>query len=47
MERIEKDTLGEVRVPQNAYWGAQTQRALENYQISNLKFPKSFIKALT
>jgi len=47
MERIEKDTLGEVRVPQNAYWGAQTQRALENFQISNLKFPKSFIKALT
>ncbi|MDT7879253.1 MAG: class II fumarate hydratase [Candidatus Hydrothermia bacterium] len=46
MERIEKDTLGEVRVPQNAYWGAQTQRALENFQISNLKFPKSFIKAL-
>jgi fumarase (EC 4.2.1.2) len=46
MERIEKDTLGEVGVPQNAYWGAQTQRALENFQISNLKFPKSFIKAL-
>lgn len=46
MERIEKDTLGEVRVPENAYWGAQTQRALENFQISNLKFPKSFIKAL-
>ncbi len=47
MYRIEKDTLGEVNVPESAYWGAQTQRALENFQISNLTFPKSFIKALT
>ncbi len=46
MYRIEKDTLGEVKVPEDAYWGAQTQRALENFQISNLTFPKSFIRAL-
>ncbi|MEM3386460.1 MAG: class II fumarate hydratase [Nitrososphaerales archaeon] len=44
--RVESDTLGEVRVPATAYYGAQTQRALENFQISNLKFPSIFIRAL-
>ena len=48
--RIEKDSLGEVKVPQNALWGAQTQRALENFTISgiNFAFPfgRSFIEAL-
>ncbi len=44
--RIEKDSLGEVKVPEHAYWGAQTQRALENFPISGITFPKEFIKAL-
>ena len=48
--RIEKDSLGEVKVPQNALWGAQTQRALENFTISGIKFAfpfgRSFIEAL-
>ena len=48
--RIEKDSLGEVKVPKDALWGAQTQRALENFPISGIKFRfpfgRSFIKAL-
>ena len=48
--RIEKDTMGEVNVPQDALWGAQTQRALENFKISGIKFAfpfgRSFIEAL-
>ena len=44
--RIEKDTLGEVKVPNDAYYGAQTQRAVDNYQISGRKLPRSFIQAL-
>ena len=44
--RIEKDTLGEVSVPENALYGAQTQRAVENFTLSNLKMPKSFIIAM-
>ena len=48
--RTEKDSLGEVRVPLNALWGAQTQRAIENFPISGIKFKfpfgRSFIKAL-
>jgi fumarate hydratase class II len=44
--RIEKDSLGEMRVPTNALWGAQTQRAVENFPISNLRFPRAFIAAL-
>lgn len=43
--RIESDTLGEVRIPSNAYYGAQTQRAVENYQISGRSLPRSFIRA--
>ncbi|HEX6386563.1 MAG TPA: aspartate ammonia-lyase [Anaerolineae bacterium] len=41
--RIEKDSLGEVRVPANAYWGAQTQRAIHNFPISGLKPYPAFI----
>jgi len=41
--RIEKDSLGEVKVPSSAYWGAQTQRAVENFQITGLKQYKAFI----
>ena len=44
--RIEKDSLGEMQVPENAYYGAQTQRAVENFKISNLKFSEQFIKSL-
>ena len=43
--RIEKDTLGEVRVPANALYGAQTQRAVENYPISGLREHPVFIRA--
>jgi fumarate hydratase, class II len=44
--RIEKDTMGEVRVPGKAYYGAQTQRAVENFPVSGLRFPRRFIQAL-
>jgi fumarate hydratase class II len=44
--RIEKDTMGEIRVPGNAYYGAQTQRAVENFPVSGLRFPRRFIQAL-
>lgn len=44
--RIEKDSLGEVQVPAEALYGAQTQRAADNFPISNLRFPRRFIEAL-
>src|SRR6202166_4491491 len=44
--RIERDTMGEVLVPAEALYGAQTQRAVENFPISRLRFPRSFIRAL-
>ena len=44
--RIEKDSMGEVRVPADALYGAQTQRAVENFAISGLRFPRTFVKAL-
>jgi fumarate hydratase, class II len=44
--RIEKDSLGEVRIPSHAYWGPETQRAVDNFAISNLRFPSRFIRAL-
>ncbi|MEZ4702920.1 MAG: lyase family protein, partial [Rhodothermales bacterium] len=44
--RIEKDSLGEVRVPSNALYGAQTQRAAENFPISGQRFPRLFIEAV-
>lgn len=43
--RIERDTQGEVRVPESAYYGAQTQRAVENFKVSGLHLQPSFIKA--
>ena len=43
--RIEKDTLGEVHVPEDALYGAQTQRAVENYPISGLREHPDFIRA--
>ncbi len=44
--RIEKDTMGEMRVPADALYGAQTQRAVENFPISRSRFPRAFIRAL-
>ncbi len=44
--RVEHDTMGEMRVPADALYGAQTQRAVENFPISGLRFPRSFIRAL-
>ncbi|OYD07027.1 class II fumarate hydratase [Paludifilum halophilum] len=43
--RRERDSLGEVRVPADKYYGAQTQRAVENFPISGLKLPRRFIRA--
>jgi fumarate hydratase class II len=43
--RIEKDTMGEVEVPADKYWGAQTQRSLMNFKIGNDHFPREFIRA--
>jgi len=44
--RIEKDSLGEVSVPSQAYYGAQTQRAVDNFPISGIGFNRGFIHAL-
>jgi len=44
--RIEKDSMGEMRVPTDALYGAQTQRAVENFPISNLRFPREFVRAM-
>src|SRR5678816_1384775 len=44
--RLERDSMGEVRVPLDALYGAQTQRAVENFPISDLRFPREFIRAL-
>jgi fumarate hydratase class II len=44
--RIEKDTMGEVRVPEEALWGAQTQRAVENFPVSGRRFGRPFIAAI-
>ncbi|MDQ3814720.1 MAG: lyase family protein, partial [Armatimonadota bacterium] len=44
--RIEKDSMGEVRVPANALYRAQTQRAVDNFPISGYTLPRPFIRAL-
>jgi fumarate hydratase class II len=44
--RIEKDSLGDVHVPKEALWGAQTQRAVENFPVSGLAMPPAFIAAV-
>ncbi|WP_188456583.1 class II fumarate hydratase [Virgibacillus oceani] len=43
--RIEKDTLGEVKVPADKFWAAQTQRSKQNFPIGNEKMPKEIVKA--
>src|SRR5215472_3720479 len=44
--RTEADSMGQMQVPQDAYYGAQTARAMENFPVSNLRFPRQFIRAL-
>ena len=44
--RIERDSMGEMEVPANAYYGASTQRAVLNFPISDLRFPRQFIRTL-
>src|SRR3954451_19396656 len=44
--RTEKDSMGEMKVPADAYYGAQTGRAVENFPISDLRFPRRFIAAM-
>ncbi|MCG8370493.1 MAG: class II fumarate hydratase, partial [Proteobacteria bacterium] len=44
--RIEHDSMGELQVPEDALWGAQTQRAVDNFPISGLAMPRQFIAAL-
>src|SRR3954468_6391413 len=44
--RTEKDSMGEMKVPADAYYGAQTARAVENFPISDLRFSRRFIAAM-
>src|SRR5215831_17222120 len=44
--RTERDSMGEIQVPADAYYGAQTARAVENFPISELRFPRRFIAAI-
>ena len=45
-DRIERDSMGEVRVPKTALYGAQTQRAVDNFSISQQRLPPAFLRAL-
>ena len=44
-DRIERDSIGEIQVPADKYWAAQTQRSLENFKIGNQKMPTEIIRA--
>src|SRR6186997_3034054 len=44
--RLERDTLGEVKVPADALYGAQTQRAVDNFPVSGQRMPRPFLRAL-
>ena len=44
--RTERDSMGELQVPGNALYQAQTQRAVQNFRLSSLKLPRGFIQAL-
>ncbi len=44
--RVEKDSMGELKVPASALWGAQTQRAIDNFPVSGLDMPRDFFRAL-
>lgn len=43
--RIEHDTMGDINVPADKYWGAQTQRSLENFKIGSYRMPHEIIEA--
>jgi fumarate hydratase class II len=45
-KRIERDSMGEMEVPQDAYYGASTQRAVLNFPVSGLRMPRRFVRAL-
>ncbi len=45
--RIEKDTMGEIEVPKDAYWGAQTQRSIQNFRIGEEKMPYEITRAFS
>ncbi len=44
--RVEHDSMGALDVPANALWGAQTQRAIQNFPSTGLRMPRAFIRAL-
>lgn len=44
--RVESDSMGEMKVPANAYYAAQTARAIENFPVSGIRFPRRFIRAM-
>ncbi|MCY3734069.1 MAG: lyase family protein, partial [Chloroflexi bacterium] len=44
--RIESDTMGTIEVPADRYWGAQTQRSLENFRIGGERMPRSILRAM-
>ena len=44
--RLERDSMGEIKVPADKYWGAQTERSLENFRIGTEKIPAEVIAAL-
>jgi len=44
--RTERDSMGELKVPADALWGAQTQRAVDNFPVSGLRMPRGFIRAV-
>ena len=44
--RVENDSMGEIKVPADKHWGAQTQRAIENFKISGITMPPEFMQAL-
>ena len=44
--RTESDSMGQIQVSSDKYWGAQTQRSIENFKIGGDRFPKEFIRAL-
>ena len=43
--RIESDSMGQIEVENNRYWGAQTQRSLQNFEIGEILFTRPFIRA--
>ena len=44
--RLERDSMGEIRVPADKYWGAQSERSFENFKIGTVKMPMEVIRAV-